>query len=92
MKEGCWTGGILEAEGELIELPAMNVCYLLRNRKNDPEGGSEAGVSATATTGPEGTRLRSRPMSFSVPRGEDNSPIPVGEAAVGAEGAGPPPQ
>lgn len=47
-------------------------------------------MSATATTGPEDAHLRSRPVSFSVPGVEDNSPIPVGEAAVGAEGAGPP--
>lgn len=47
----------------------MNVCYLSRNRMNDPEGGSEAGVSATATTGSEGTGLRGRPMYISVPSG-----------------------
>lgn len=79
----------------------MNVCYLSRNRKNDPEGGSEAGVSATTTTtGSEGIGLRDRPMSISVPGGRasswvpdsENDSIPMGEADARAKGAGPPPQ
>lgn len=79
----------------------MNVCYLSRNRKNDPEGGSEAGVSATTTTGSEGIGLRRRPTSISflggrasswVPEGENDSSIPMGEADARAKGAEPPPQ
>lgn len=46
----------------------MNVCYLSRNRKNDPVGGSETDVSATATTSREGIGLRGRAVSSSVPR------------------------
>lgn len=76
----------------MTRLSALNMYYVLRKRNNDPKGGSGAVLSANATRSPEGTGLRGKTVSSSVPGGsaswvpehEDNTSIPISEV-VGAK-------